>query len=56
MILRYIHYFLAVAEHGSFTRAAAALYVSQPALSQQIKLLEQTLDVQLLTVQAEMYV
>lgn len=47
MILRYVHYFLAVAEHGSFTRAAAALFVSQPALSQQIKLLEQTLDVQL---------
>lgn len=47
MILRYVHYFLAVAEHGSFTRAAAALYVSQPALSQQIKLLEQTLEVQL---------
>jgi len=47
MILRYIHYFLAVAEYGSFTRAATALYVSQPALSQQIKLLEQTLDVQL---------
>ncbi len=47
MILRYIHYFLAVAEYGSFTRAAEALHVSQPALSQQIKLLEQTLDVQL---------
>lgn len=47
MILRYIHYFLAVAERGSFTRAAASLYVSQPALSQQIKLLEQTLGVQL---------
>lgn len=47
MILRYIHYFLAVAEYGSFTRAAQALYVSQPALSQQIKLLEQDLAVQL---------
>ncbi|MGU3412101.1 transcriptional regulator CynR [Enterobacteriaceae bacterium C34A] len=47
MILRYIHYFLAVAERGSFTRAAAALYISQPALSQQIRLLEQTLGVAL---------
>jgi LysR family cyn operon transcriptional activator len=45
---RSIRYLLAVAEHHSFTRAADALYVSQPTLSQQIKLLEEALDVQLL--------
>lgn len=45
---RSIRYLLAVAEHHSFTRAAEALYVSQPTLSQQIKLLEEALDVQLL--------
>ncbi|MBS9434696.1 transcriptional regulator CynR [Photorhabdus hainanensis] len=47
MLLRHINYFLAVAEHHSFTRAATALHVSQPALSQQIKQLEETLGAQL---------
>ncbi|WP_010089422.1 transcriptional regulator CynR [Burkholderia ubonensis] len=47
MLVRHIRYFLAVAEHHSFTRAAAALHVSQPALSQQIKQLEESLGAQL---------
>jgi len=45
---RSIRYLMAVAEHHSFTRAAEVLYVSQPTLSQQIKQLEDLLDVQLL--------
>jgi LysR family cyn operon transcriptional activator len=48
MQLRHIRYLLAVAEHGNFTRAAEALHVSQPTLSQQIIQLEETLGVALL--------
>lgn len=45
---RSLQYLIAIAEHGSYTRAAEALHVSQPSLSQQIKLLEEALDASLL--------
>ncbi len=45
--LKQIRYFLSVAELGSFTQAAAALFVAQPALSRQIALLEKELGFRL---------
>lgn len=47
MELRTLRYFLAIAREGSLARAAASLYVTQPALSRQLKKLEEELDVKL---------
>lgn len=43
MDIRQLEYFLAIVDHGGFNRAASALYVSQPSLSQAIQGLERDL-------------
>src|SRR6188472_2384800 len=48
MKLLQLRYLIQVAETGSFTKAATKLNVAQPALSRQIKLLEDELGVSLL--------
>lgn len=48
MTLRQLEYLVAVVEEGSFTRAAERLFVSQPALSHQIKTLERSIGGELL--------
>jgi LysR family nitrogen assimilation transcriptional regulator len=48
MRFRQLRYFCKIVECGSFSRAAATIYVAQPALSQQIAELEQQMGVELL--------
>jgi len=47
MTLQQLQYFLAAADHGSFSRAAAALHLAQPSLSEQVRRLEAELGVAL---------
>lgn len=49
MDLRQLQSFVCVARHGHITRAAQELFITQPALSQQIRRLEQELGATLLT-------
>jgi len=48
MELRHLRYFVAVADQLSFTKAAQELRVAQPALSRQIRQLEEEMGVKLL--------
>jgi len=48
MELRQLRYFVAIVDHGSLSRASRVLHIVQPALTQQIQLLEQELGAQLL--------
>ncbi|MET8689131.1 LysR family transcriptional regulator [Streptomyces sp. NPDC004732] len=43
MDVRQLEYFLAIVDHGGFNRAASALYLSQPSLSQAVRALERDL-------------
>lgn len=49
MDLRQVEYLVAIVDHGGFTRAASALGMAQPSLSQSVRRLEEELGAPLLT-------
>jgi len=52
MELRQLRYFVTVAEEGNISRAAQKVFLTQPALSRQIKTLEEAIGQRLLDRQA----
>src|SRR5437763_540771 len=49
MEIRQLKYFVRIVDLGSFSKAAAELFIAQPALSKQIKMLEAELGATLLS-------
>lgn len=47
MDVRHLTYFIEVARHKSFTKAAHALHITQPSISKMVKILEEELEVTL---------
>ncbi len=47
MDIEYLHAFITVARHGSFSSAAGVLHLTQPAVSKRVAALEQSLDIRL---------